>query len=624
MTEQTMSFQAEVAKLLHIVANSLYSEREIFLRELISNASDACDKLRHLALTEPGLTADDPEFRVVLSTDKKAGTLTISDNGIGMSRDELIDNLGTIARSGTSAFVEQLAADAEKDNGGPSLIGQFGVGFYSAFMVSKQVEVVSKRAGEDQAWRWTSDGAGEFTVAEAERDVRGTTITLHLSKTGKEFQDPSRITDIVKRYSDHIALPIVLTKDDGEDVLNTASALWTRPKKEITPDQYKEFYHHVAHAFDEPWTTLHARVEGRMEYTLLLFIPETAPYDLFEPSRKHHVKLYVKRVFITDDCPDLVPSYLRFLRGVVDSEDLSLNVSREMLQNDPLLARIRGALVKRVLGELEKKADKAPDEYAKFWNVFGAVLKEGIYEDQDQRDRLMKLARFKSTAGEGLVSLGDYVERMRENQTAIYYIAGESEAALRASPQLEGYAARGIEVLLLTDPVDDFWTGMVEGFEGKPFKSVTRGGADLDAIEPEKADDDKTDDKAPEDEVSALVQALKDRLGETVKDVRVSGRLTESAVCLVADEGELDMHLERMLKAHKQLSQSLPRILEINPGHALIKSLAGIAAKNAAATEIDEAAPLLLDQARIIEGEPLPDPVAFAHRLAAVMAKGLV
>ncbi len=630
MTEETvsagtekLSFQAETAKLLHIVANSLYGERDVFLRELISNASDACDRLRYEAITKPALTAGDPDFRVVLSIDKKAKTLTIADNGIGMDRDDLIANLGTIARSGTGAFVESVGEGGDDD--GASLIGQFGVGFYSAFMVADEVTVVSRKAGSDTAWLWASDGKGEFTVAAAEREHRGTTITLHLTKAAKDYLEPATLKRIVMTYSDHVALPIVLAGggEDGKDeTLNVASALWTRPKKDITDDQYKEFYHHVGHTFDNPWLTVHARVEGKIEYTLLLFVPTSRPFDLFDPARAHHVKLYVKRVFVTDECEGLVPPYLRFLRGIVDSEDLDLNVSREVLQSSPMVAKIRKDIVKRLLRALATKADKDAEGYGKFWTEFGPVLKEGLYEDKDAREALLKIARFHSTAGDDTVSLADYVSRMKENQTAIYYISGGDSAALANSPQIEGFRARGLEVLFLSDPVDDFWIQAVDGYDGKPFASVTRGDADFDNI-PLEIPEDAAKDAADDDSLGTLIALLKLNLGDAVKDVRVSKRLTDSPVCLVVDESGVEMHLERLLKQHGRLDQAAPPILEINAGHELIRTIADLAKKQGAADILADAAQLLLDQARIVEGEMPTDPAAFSRRFSAIMAKGL-
>jgi molecular chaperone HtpG len=619
MAEEKLKFQAEVARLLHIVANALYSEKQIFLRELISNASDACDRLRYEAITRPELTADDPAFQVRIETDRKKRILVISDNGVGMNRETLVADLGTIARSGTSAFVEKLSGDAKKD---VSLIGQFGVGFYSAFMVAEKVEVLSRRAGEAQAWRWASDGTGEFTVAEAEKASRGTAITLHLREGEDDFLEPLRLRQIVKTYSDHIALPIILKWSDGkEETINAASALWTRARADITADQYKEFYHHVGHAFDEPWMILHWRAEGTIEFTNLLFVPSAKPFDLFNPERRHSVKLYVKRVFITDKCEDLVPHWLRFLKGVVDCEDLPLNISREMLQKNPVIGRMNGAIVKRVLADLTKKAESEPAEYENFWTNFGAVLKEGIYEDRDNRQQLTKLARFQSTAGDGLAGLDDYVGRMKPDQKSIYYISGENLAMLRKSPQLEGFTARGVEVLLLTDPVDEFWIPSVNDFEGKPFKSATRAGAELGDIPLAAGKVDATP-PAEAGKIDSLIALLKLTLKDDVKDVRVTERLTDTAVCLVSDEGDMDIRLERMLKQHRQLETATKRILEINPRHQLIKALADLGGAEAGGTRLADAAWLLLDQARILEGEQLPDPGAFSRRLSAAMARG--
>ena len=644
MTAETLSFQAEVSRLLDIVANSLYSHKEIFLRELISNASDACDRLRYAAIAEPDLIAGDPDFRIRITAEKAGRRLTISDNGIGMSRDELIENLGTIAQSGTAAFVAQLE-DSEAD---VSQIGQFGVGFYSAFMVAEKVEVISRKAGEDQVWSWRSDGRGSFEVVESDRELtRGTEIALILKKGEEGFLAPEEIRRVVTTYSDHIAIPIVLdeteTKADGaETTLNQASALWTRPKSEISEEQYKEFYHHVGHGFDDPWMHLHFKAEGKIEYCGLLFVPSSRPFDLYQPERQHQVKLYVKRVFITDDCAGLVPPYLRFLRGVIDTEDLPLNVSREMLQSNPLVAKIRGAVVKRVLDELKKKAEKAPEDYDRFWDNFGAVLKEGIYEDEARREAILELARFHSTKSDsssdgdgetapagGLVSLKDYVAGMSEGQEAIYYISGDALESLRRSPQLEGFRAKGVEVLLLTDPVDDFWLSAIPAYDGKPFKSVTRGASDLDAIQTaDKADDDKVEEGAAETAadgagLDSLIAFVKLTLKDQVKDVRVSERLTESPVCLVADEGDLDMHLERMLKQHRQIDQASQRILEVNPGHQLILGLADRVQAGGSAAELEDAVRLLLDQALILEGEVPPDPAAFTKRLSNLVARGL-
>ena len=625
------SFEAEVGRLLDIVANALYSEREVFLRELISNAADACDRLRYEAIATPSLLDGAGELGITLRADTEAGTLTMSVSGIGMSRDELIANLGTIARSGSSAFLQAMAEDERRNL---SLIGQFGVGFYSAFMVAATVTVTSRRAGASEAWSWTSDGKGSYELAPAERATRGTDIVLTLKEDAREFLEASRLERVVKTYSDHIPVPIRLVEADKEDEprqLNKAGALWTRPKSDISEQDYTEFYHHVGHGFDTPWATLHFRAEGVLEYTGLLYIPGSRPFDLFDPERKAHVKLYVKRVFITDECSALVPSWLRFLRGVIDSEDLPLAISREMLQTSPVLAKIRQGLTKRVLSELEKRA-KAEDvegkaAYEAFWSNFGPVIKEGIYEDAGQRDTLLALARFRVAGEEGVISLAQYVDRMAEGQSAIYYISGEDAEALARSPQLEGFRARGIPVLMMTDPVDEFWIPSVGQYQDKPFKSVTQGSADLSAIKPKAAaseesaaaDAAKPEEKADDGKLGTLIAKIKTALGEAVSDVRKSERLTDSPVCLVAAEGGLDMNIERLLRRHKQLDAVSRRVLEINPTHPLIKALA----ERDIATDMTDAAHLLLDQARILEGEALPDPAAFARRMTLVMTKAL-
>ncbi len=625
MGQESHAFQAEVSRLLDIVAHSLYSNKEIFLRELISNASDACDKLRYAALTQSELMAGDGELQIKISADLSAKTITIADNGIGMNKEDLVENLGTIARSGTAAFVEQLSGDAKSDVG---LIGQFGVGFYSAFMVADKVTVLTRRAGEVDGWRWESDGKGSFTIDDAaDAPARGTRITLHIAEEQQEYLDKARLRQIVKTYSDHIALPIYLLDGGKDSQINEGSALWSRPKNEITEEQYTEFYRHAGHMFDEPWHVMHNRQEGVIEYTNLLFVPSARPFDLFHPERSNHVKLYVKRVFITDDCADLLPPWLRFLRGVVDSEDLPLNISREMLQHNPVLAKIRSGLVKRVVGELKTKADNEPEAYAAFWDMFGPVVKEGIYEDQGQRDDLLALARFKSSEHEGWVSLEDYVGRLRDGQTEIFYVTGDDAAALKDSPQLEAFKAKGIEVLLLTDPVDEFWIPGVSDFSGKPFRSVTRGDIDVSAIAGKDGVTPPEDETDTSGELASLTALLKVTLSDAVKDVRPSRRLTNSAVCLVADEGDVDMHLERILRQHNQTNEVSKRILEINPKHSLIRRMAeSVAAKGEGALGPDavgDLAFLLLDQARIAEGEPVEDANAFARRLTSVMERGL-
>ncbi|OJX81891.1 molecular chaperone HtpG [Magnetospirillum sp. 64-120] len=619
MAEEKREFQAEVAKLLDIVVHSLYSNKEIFLRELVSNASDACDKLRYESQTQAQLTEGDAEFRIRVIPDKDAGTLTIADNGIGMNHDDLIDNLGTIAKSGTAEFMSKLSGDAKKDT---SLIGQFGVGFYSAFMVADKVVVTTKKAGESQGWRWESDGKGAFTISEAPDAARGASLELHLREDAKEFLETFRLKSIIKRYSDHINIPVVMKDGETEETVNSASALWTRSKSDITDEQYKEFYHHVAHAFDEPWQTIHYRAEGAIEYTGLLFVPGSKPFDLFQPDRKNHLKLYVNRVFITDEAEGLLPPYLRFLRGVVDSQDLPLNVSREMLQHNPVLAKIKAGLVKRVLSELKKKAENDTESYVSFWENFGPVLKEGIYEDFERKTDIVALSRFKTTQGDGWSSLDDVVGRMKEGQEAIYYATGDSVEALKKSPQLEGFLAKGVEVLLLTDPIDEFWVPAVGEWAGKKLVAVTDSSADLSAVKADPETEAAKPQAVESASLDTLIAALKLNLGESVKDVRVSDRLTASAVCLVADQGQMSLHLEKLLKAHKQVDHDTPRILEINPRHGLIKALAD-RVKSSGREAVEDASWLLLDQARIVEGEMPADPVEFTRRLAAMMEKGV-
>ena len=609
---QTHEFQAEVAKLLQLMVHSVYSDRDVFLRELISNAADALDKLRYEAIAQPSLLEGATELAITITPDKAAKTLTIADTGIGMNAGELIDNLGTIAKSGTQAFVEK----AKAAQGDLHLIGQFGIGFYSGFIVAGQVDVVSRRAGEAAASMWSSDGSGSFTVTAVDHAPRGTAIVLHLKDDALEFLEDWKIESVVRAYSDHIAHPIRLRVDaETTRQINTANAIWTRPKSEITAEQHKEFFGHISGSYSDPAITIHYRAEGRHEYTVLLYVPGERPFDLYDPERRGRQKLYVKRVYIADDV-EILPAYLRFVRGVIDSEDMPLNLSREMLQNNPQVAAIRKAVTNKVISELKKSAENDDQNFKKVWEIFGPVLKEGLYEDMERRDQLYDIARFKTTKG-GWVSLKDYIAGLKENQTAIYYLAAEDAAKAKASPQLEGYKARDVEVLLLTDPVDSFWVRTALGFDGKPFKSVTQGAADLDLIalkadaSPPAADDASS---------AALIAAVKQALGTSVKDVRSSKRLTESAVCLVNDS-EMDRTLEKLLSRQKDsgVAVSAP-ILEVNTGHALIKALAAsVAAKGAGS--VADAAALLLDQAFILEGEQVPDPASFAKRLSDVLAK---
>ena len=624
MTVETLHFQAEVAKLLDIVVHALYSQKDVFLRELISNASDACDRLRYAAITEPSLTEGDGAFSVRLIPDETAKLLTIADNGIGMNRDELIENLGTIAHSGSARFVEALAAqngkpDAEKSL---SLIGQFGVGFYAAFMVAQQVDVITRKAGEVQGWKWSSAGAGDFTVEPFDGAARGTRIVLHLKDDAQDYLKAGTLARVVKTYSDHIDLPVILDQGDETETLN-AAALWTRPKAEVTTEQYAEFYHHVGHAFDDPWLTVHMHAEGAIEYTGLVFVPSERSLDLFDPDRKQRLKLYVKRVFITDDCEGLVPSYLRFLKGVVDTPDLPLNVSREMLQDNPLLRKIGRGLVSRVLSEIGKAAEDK-DRYAAFWEAFGAVLKEGVYEDFERRASILNLCRFRSSLKEGWISLAEYVAAMPEGQDAIYYLTGDDVAALKANPQIEGFTAKGIDVLLLTDTIDEFWTSMAPPYQEHRFASVAVSGGDLAKIKGKEVAETKDEpkDEAPSAEIAQLVAAMKAVYGEQVADVRVSDRLTASPVCLVAGDAGVSLHLERLLKAHNRTGAHAARVLEINPKHPVILSLAGQTTD--ASGMFADWGWLLLDQARIVEGEPVGDAAAFSRRLIAFMEKSLL
>jgi molecular chaperone HtpG len=616
-TAQSQPFQAEVAELLHLMVHSVYSETDIFLRELISNASDACDKLRYEAIAAPDLMADGAAPLIRIAPDKKADTLSIIDNGIGMDRQELIDNLGTIARSGTKSFLSRLTE--AKDGAG--LIGQFGVGFYAAFMVADRIVVTSRRAGTDQVWVWSSSGGSGFEIApgsedDASRVTRGTEIVLHLKDDAKKYLETYEIERVVRAYSDNIQFPIELKPEEGEPrQINSASALWQRPKSELTAEDYKQAYRSIAGAFDDPAMTLHYRAEGRQSYAVLLFAPSTKPFDLFEPHRKGKVKLYVRRVFIADDA-DLLPAYLRFIRGVVDSEDLPLNISREMLQNNPQLAQIRKAVTTRVISELENLGDKEPEAFAKIWDGFGPVIKEGIWEDYERREKLLGLSRFTTTAGDNR-SLKQYVEDLKPNQTEIYYLTGESVERLRANPKLESAKARGIEVLLLTDPVDAFWTSAPLDFGGKPLKSLSQGDIDLGLIPltEEKSEEEKDKDKPQADE-AAVIAVIKDTLGERVSDVRASQRLTSSASCLVAGGNGQDRALERLLAAQNKGSGTKP-ILEINMRHPLVAAISG---DGDTAKDLSF---LLLEQAQILDGELPEDPAAFAVRLNQLVLRGL-
>jgi molecular chaperone HtpG len=614
----TQPFQAEVSELLHLMVHSVYSETDIFLRELVSNASDACDKLRYEAIANPALLGEGDALKIRIIPNKAAGTLTIADNGNGMERQELIEHLGTIARSGTKAFVSKLKEAKE----GLGLIGQFGVGFYSAFMVAEKIVVASRRAGESDVWTWTSSGGSGFEIAraneqEAARVTRGTEIVLHLKDDAKKYLETYEIERIVSAYSDNILFPIELVPEEGEPrQINSASALWQRSKSELSAEDYKKAYQQIASAFDDPAMTLHYRAEGRYSYAVLLFAPSTKPFDLFEPSRKGRVKLYVRRVFITDDA-DLLPGYLRFIRGVVDSEDLPLNISREMLQNNPQLAQIRKAVATRVVNELESLAEKDAENFAKIWDAFGAVLKEGVYEDFERREKLLALSRFTTTTGEKR-ALKDVVADFKPNQTEIYYLVGDSIERLKSSPRLEAATARGIEVLLLSDPVDAFWTSMPTEFEGKPLKSLSQGDLNLDLIpRVDETDEAKKDEPAADE--AATIAVIKAALGERVSDVKASTRLTSSASCLVADSQGPSRELERILAQQNRGMRTKP-ILEINLRHPMVTA---ITRAQAGSKTVDDLSLLLLEQAQILDGELPEDPAAFAARLNRLVLQGL-
>jgi molecular chaperone HtpG len=664
MSKETMSFQTEVKQLLHLMIHSLYSNRDIFLRELVSNASDACDKLRLEALSDEKLFEDDPELKISVGFDAKARTVTVTDNGIGMSRDEVIENLGTIARSGTKEFFGKLSGDSAKDS---ALIGQFGVGFYSSFIVANKVTVISRRAGlsASEAVRWESDGTGDFSVESIEHAQRGTQITLHLREAEGQGEDAKshddllsywKLKEILKRYSDHIGLPILMKKRDWDEkkkeyvetddweTVNQASALWTRSKSDITEEQYKEFYKSLAHGLDDPLAYTHNRVEGRTEYTQLLYIPSKAPFDLYDRQTRHGLKLYIKRVFIMDDAEQLLPNYLRFVQGVVDSSDLPLNVSREILQESRDVRAIREGCSKRILGLLEDMATSQPDDYKTFWQEFGQCLKEGFGEDFPNKDRLAKLSRFvttQSVADEPDVALESYVARMKEGQDKIYVITADSLAAARNSPHLEIFKKKGIEVLLLTDRIDEWVLNFLNEFDGKPVQSVAKGSLDLSKVkdlEPEA--EAKAEAKAREQDQRAAKPAVEKAakvLGEKVKEVRLTERLTDSACCLVSDDHDVSGHLERLLKASGQKAPERRPILELNPSHPIVKAL--VAESNAAGGQIvgadgqqvsdgltetfSDLVLLLHDQALLAEGGQPEDPAAFVGRLNRFLLKGL-
>lgn len=605
-------FKTEVSKLLDIVINSLYSEKYIFLRELISNASDACDKLRYYSLMKPEVTKNNGEFKIIITPNAEENTLTISDNGIGMNKEDLVNHLSTIAKSGTADFVNNA-----KDNGSVvDLIGKFGVGFYSAFMVASKVEVTTKRAGEEQAYKWISNGVDGFEIEETEKEKSGTDIKLFLKDDAKDFTDTIYLRHIIRTYSDHINYPIVLDLGKaGEETVNTGSALWTKNKAEITDDQYNEFYHHISRNFDTPWMRLHFKAEGSIEYTGLLFIPSEAPYDLFQPDRQQSLKLYVNRVFISDKVDDLMPAYLRFVKGIIDSADLPLNISREMLQQNALIAKIRSGTVSRILKELKKRSEDY-DDYMKFWKNFGMAFKEGIYEDQANRVEIAELSRFYSTNSEDkLTSLDEYISRVKEGQTTIYYITGDDIPTLRNNPQLEAFKEKGLEVLLLTDPIDEFWVQTLTNFKGYPIKHVSQADVDLKF--------ERKEPKADEGSLKKLTDFMAELFKNEVGKVVPTEKLTKSPVSLTVENGQMSIHLERLMRNHQQQTAfASSRILEVNPYHPLIIKLADSMFDDKERPTVEEVCRLLLDQAKIAEGEAISDSSFFSEKLSDYILRG--
>jgi molecular chaperone HtpG len=619
--KQTRKFDAEVGKVLNLMIHSLYTNKEIFLRELISNASDACDKLRYLSQMDDSLIKGDTELKIEVSINKDKREITIFDNGIGMNEQDLIENLGTIARSGTQSFIEQMTGDSRKDN---QLIGQFGVGFYSSYMVAENVKVISKKAGEDKAYLWESKGDGEYTIEEYQGEAsRGTTITLHMKEEEGSFVDSFRLKHIIKTYSDHVSIPIMFIEEDGnKERVNSSSALWTRPKSEITTEQYKDLYKSVAYSIDDPWLVIHNKNEGLVEYTNLLYVPSQKTFDLFHPDRKRRVKLYIKKVFITDENVDLVPHYLRFIRGIVDSEDLPLNISRETLQHNTTLEKIKASITKRVLSELKKKKEEVRSEYETFWQNFGSVMKEGLCEGLADPEKLLELCLFESALQNKKITLDEYIASMKGDQKTIYYLSGEDANKLRNSPQIEGFLSRNIDVLLFTDSVDDFWVNIISQYKEHDIKSVTRASIDLDKAEKtQEESDDKKD--VTDSNHEPLIAYFKQILGEKVKDVKISRKLTSSPVCLAVDEGSMDIRMERFLIEQKQLAATTAKILELNPEHNIIKKIESDLSASKASALTEELVNILFDQACIIEGEPITDASSFSKTLNNLLAKAI-
>ena len=628
MTNMSNKFEADTGKILDIVINSLYSEREIFLRELVSNASDALDKRKYLGLTNKKIDNSSATAEIKIEVNSKEKTLIISDNGIGMNEEDLKSSLGTIARSGTKAFLEQMSESNKEKKPDMSLIGQFGVGFYASFMVADSVEVLSKKAGEEDAWKWTSDGKTGFDLEKTVKEDVGTSIKLNLKKDAKEFLEETRLQFIVRKYSDHISFPVKLIeidkKDAEEKILNEASALWTRPAKEIKEEQYQEFFSHIGAGFGKPLLTMHNKTEGTISYTNLICVPSTRPFDLFNPDRKSSLKLYINRVFITDKCDALVPSYLRFVKGLVDTQDIDLNVSREMLQNNPAVTKISKSLVGKVLRELKKVSEKNIDGYKEFWKEYGAVLKEGLYEDIERKETLLDLCRFSSNESEDLVSLTEYLEKMPESQKDIYYISSETRAQALASPHLEGFKSKKIPVLIMTDAIDQFWLPMIGSFKDKKFISITQGQINLDDLDEKNKDKDienKEQKEKQDKEFVDLIAQMKVVLGEQVKDIRLSSKLTDSPVCLVADDGDMDIAMEQLMAQRDTNYKGAPRILEINGDHSLIKNMKSLLSKKENNDLVSDAGTLLFEQARLMEGKMPSDPAQFSKIMNQLLLK---
>ena len=629
MSNMEKKFEADTGKILDIVINSLYSEREIFVRELISNASDAIDKKKYLALTNKSINDTSDPFEIKIEVNSKENTIKISDNGIGMDEEDLINSLGTIARSGTKAFLEQFNKSKDDKKEDVNLIGQFGVGFYASFMVADKVEVLSKKAGTDKSWKWISDGKSGYNIEKGEKTNSGTELILHLKKDAKEFLEGTRIQFVVRKYSDHISYPVkmleVSKKDAKEETINEASALWTRAPKDIKEKQYEDFFSHIGAGFGKPLLTMHNNTEGTVSYTNLLCIPSSKPFDLFNPDRKSSLKLYINRVFITDKCDNLIPAYLRFVKGIVDTQDIDLNVSREMLQNNPAVAKISKSLVGKILRELKKIADKDKAKYIQFWNEFGQVLKEGLYEDLERKDTLLELARFSNNENDDLISLEDYVNAMDKNQKDIYYIAADTKSQALSSPHLEGFKSKGIKVLVMADPIDQFWLSMAGQFKEKNFVSITQGEIDLDNIKSDKKDPKNKDTKKDDvdKKFTNLIAHLKVSLGQNVKDIRLTSKLTDSPACLVADKGDMDVAMENLMKQRDPNYQGAPRILEINPEHALVEKMNKLLSDKKHNNLVDDAGTLLFEQARMMEGKLPSDPSKFAKIMNNFLVKGV-